>query len=209
MPLPDYYGTANPTFDFGITKQLVASTYTRPSDATAYTAGDIIGNSLTAGQVTPITFANAARRTPDAAGAVKASGRIVSARCVVAPASSVVIIAAFDFDLLIFRPGTSIPLAAAGYPADNAALVLTAAAQKELICIIPFVATAWRSGAGSVSAGGATGRQKAVPSVVSPSRFDLSGLTSPNLVAVMQAKSAWTPGAVVNTFDFVLAVEND
>lgn len=204
MATPPYYQRPGPGYNFGSIKQCVASSYARPADNTAYTSGDIIGNSGTAASVIPITFANATRVT--GAGA---SGRIRGARCVVTPASSNVVITAFDFDLLLFRPSTNIPFAAAGYPADNAALTLTAAMYKELIGIIPFVNGAWRSQLGALTAG-TVAHQVALPATITPSLpFDLSDLTSASIIAVMQAKGAWTPTGIVNTFDFTLLVEQD
>lgn len=203
MATPPYYTRAVPAYNFGATKQVVASAYARPADNTAYTAGDIIGNSGTAASVIPITFANAARVT--GAGA---TGRVKGARCVVTPTSGNVVITAFDFDLLLFRPATSIPFAAAGYPADNAALTLTTAMYKELIGVVPFVNGAWRNPLGALTAS-TVGFQEVTPNVMSPLPFDFSDLTSASIIAVMQAKAAWTPTGVINTFDFTLFVEQD
>jgi hypothetical protein len=39
----------------------VSANFTRPADTTAYTSGDLVANSVTAGSVMPMTFAGAAR----------------------------------------------------------------------------------------------------------------------------------------------------
>ena len=46
--------------DIGVV--LTSNTVTRPSDTTAYTSGDLVANSTTAGSVTPFTFTDAATR---------------------------------------------------------------------------------------------------------------------------------------------------
>jgi hypothetical protein len=183
---------------------------TRPADATAYAAGDNIGNSTTAADVVPITFAGAARFA-------KGSGRLTGVRCVVTPASGSLVIANFAFDLLIFRPATNIPFTAGSYPADNAALTVSAAALRELVGVFRFSASSWRSGAGSVSVAGAAGYQAvglgtpaATDHVVRPyAPFDLADINLSELRGLMQAQAAWTPGAVANQFDFVLDVEGN
>lgn len=43
----------------------LSSNFTRPANTTAYTAGDLVANSTTAGSVTPLSFANAARVAGD------------------------------------------------------------------------------------------------------------------------------------------------
>jgi len=177
------------------------ATMTKPSDATAYAAGDIIANSLTAASVVPLTFANALK-------SLTGSGRLMGARCVVTPASGNLVITNFAFDLLVFRPGTNIPFAAAGFPADNAAMAVSAAAMRELITVFQFVAGAWRNPAGGVAAGGASGWQAiGNPTGRTSAPFDLASLNANSLVGVLQAQAAWTPGAVAQQFDFVLDVE--
>lgn len=42
-------------------KVIVSNTVTRPADTTAYSTGDLIANSTTAGSVTPFSFTNAVR----------------------------------------------------------------------------------------------------------------------------------------------------
>lgn len=179
----------------------LTGSFSRPADATAYAAADIIANSGTGALVVPITFT-----VPDAANV--RSGRITGARCTVAPASGNMVIVAADFDLLLFRPQTDIPFAAAGYPADNAALTLTAAMYRELVGFFPFVNGAWRNQLGSLVAG-TVGYQAVGPQARVSYPFSLHGLTGNALLGIVQAKAAWTPGAVVNQLDFTLDLEQD
>lgn len=186
----------------GITRR-VTGTFSRPADNTAYSAGDIIANSGTAASVVPITFSRAAMEDGG-------SGRLTGCRCVVAPASGNLVIANLTFDLLVFRPATSIPFAAAGYPADNAALAISAAAMRELVGVFAFSASGWRSPAGSTSAAGVAGYQAVALNSTRPfAPFDLTGLDSSSLIGVVQAQAGWTPTGVVNQFDFVLDIEGN
>lgn len=170
-------------------------TFSRPADNTAYTAGDIIANSTTAGLVVPITFPVTPR-----------SGWITGARCTVAPASGNVVITAFDFDLLIFLSTANIPFAAGSYPADNTALTLTAAMYRELIGVLPFANGAWRNPLGALTAG-AVGFQAVAPSARVQYPYDLGNVQARDLIGVVQVKAAWTPTGVVNQFDFELDIE--
>lgn len=185
----------------------ITATYARPADNTAYAVGDIIGNSGTAASVVPITFSNVAR----SAGG---SGRILGARCTVVAASGTIVLPAFD--LLLFRPVTDIPFAAAGYPADNAALLVSGAAMKELLAVVAFASTTWRNQAGGTSAAG-TGIWQATRLSV-PAPFNLLSLSSPpgsadgggrDLVGLLQAQNTWTPTGVINSFEITLEVEQD
>lgn len=187
----------------GTTPQLLA-TYTRAADATgAYAAGDHIGNTTTGASVVPILFP---------LGGV--SGRLSGMRCTVTPASGSLVIAAFDFDLIVFRPATSIPFAAGSYPADNAALAVSGAAYAQVLGIFRFVNTGWRSPAGSVTVAGVCGYQASpLYSPVSKPRayaaFNVSGLAYQGLYALMQAQNTWTPGNVAQQFDFAPDVDLD
>lgn len=173
----------------------VTATFSRPADATAYASGDIIANSGTAGLVVPITF-----NLP-----VRSDGRITGCRAVVTPASSTLVVTALDFDLLLFRPTTDIPFVAGGFPADNAALAIPAAAYRELVGIFVFVNGAWRNESGALTAG-VTGYQAVNCATRNKYPFSIPSNT-PRLIGVLQAKGAWTPGAVVNRFDFTLDIE--
>src|SRR5712691_5766738 len=42
--------------------EVKSATFTRPADTTAYTSGDLVGNSTTAGSVVPISFTFPAKR---------------------------------------------------------------------------------------------------------------------------------------------------
>lgn len=180
--------------------QRVTATISRPAVATAYTAGDIIANSGTAGEVVPLTFKIPAK-----------TGTVMGCSCVVTPASSNLVITALDFNLLLFRPVAGIPFAAGGYPADNAAMAITAASFRELVARFNFVNTAWTNPAGALTAG-ATGYQAviATTSRVSPV-FDTRGdygTTQPDeLIGVIQVLGSWTPTGIINRFDFALDLE--
>lgn len=172
----------------------------RPADNTAYTAGDIVANSTTAGLVVPITF------TPE--GVV--SGFITGARCIATPASSNLVITALDFDLLLFPNESSIPFAAAGYPADNTALTLTKAIYDRLIGAFRFSAGAWRNPLGALTA--STVGYQAVDCGarrVFPFSLAQAPHASRSILGVVQILGAWTPTGIVNTFDFELDVDAD
>lgn len=194
----------------GTTPRLTAR-YTRAADATgAYAAGDQIGDTVTAAGSVPILFP-----MPSVNGVQRSSGRISGARCVITPASGNLVITACDFDLLLFRPHTaSIPFASGGYPGDNAALLISSAAQQELVGIFRFVNNAWRSPAGSVTVAGTNGYQSqplyspvATPRPYAP--FNVDGLTYIGLLGLLQAQGTWTPGNVAQQFDIALDVDLD
>lgn len=176
---------------------LVRANFSRPADNNAYGSGDLIGNSLTAADVVPIKF-----------GLPKDlfAGKITGARAVVTPASGNLVITALDFDLLIFKPAANIPFAAGGYPADNAALNVSAAAYRELVGLFTFANGAWRNPAGALTAG-VTGFQAVASSLAAGFEFNIEGYPSSELYGLVQAKAAWTPTGVVNRFDFDLCVE--
>lgn len=168
------------------------ATFSRPADATAYATGDAIANSTTAESVVPMTF------TLDVP-----AGRITGCSCVVTPASGNMVITACDFDLLLFPAGLSLPFASGSYAADNAALAISAAAMRELVGVFSFVNSAWRNPAGALTAG-ASGVQSVAPAARTSYAFNAGSAQS--LVGLVQAKGAWTPGAVVNRFDFALDI---
>lgn len=173
---------------------LLRASFSRLAQAVAYATGDIIANDTVAANVVPLEF-------PLQHGFV--SGKLTGCRATVAPASANLVITALDFDLLIFRGAADIPFAAGAFPADNAALNVSAAAFRELVGIFAFVAGAWRNPAGAVTAGVA-GHQS-IRGQNFP--FDVSSAAKKSLIGVVQCKGAWTPGAVVNQFDFTLDVE--
>lgn len=188
------------------------TSFIRPSDATAYTAGDLIGNSLTPASVVPMSF-----QMPSA------SGKIAGARMTIQPASGNLVIVAADIDLLLFRPFTSginssgdavtpsIPFAAAGFPADNAALTLTDTMYKELVATWSFLNGAWRNQLGGLVAGTvgwqavATNAFNSLGAIFNLELCKISGVYT--LYGLLQAKAAWTPGAVAQTITVDLDVE--
>ncbi len=176
----------------GLTQNvLLKANISRPADNTAYAAGDAISNSATQSAVVPLTFL-----LPPPTS----SGILTGCRCVVAPASSNVVITALDFNLLVFAPVTNIPFAAGSYPADNTALAVTAAAMRELIATFTFANAAWLNPSGGVTAGVA-GTQ-AVASAIASARFNVAPGAS--LLGILQATGSWNPLGVVNRFDFAL-----
>jgi len=179
----------------GTTPRITAS-FDRPADATQYAIGDLIGNSGTAANVVPITFTMPTT-----------SGRLTGARSVVSAASGVIVLPAFD--LILFRPVTSIPFAAAGYPADNAALNISAAAYLQVVAIFQFNVTGWRNQAGGNTAAGPVIYQAQSLASRNLAPFNIDGLASQTLLGLVQAQSAWNPGAVVNTISFALDADLD
>jgi len=178
----------------------VTGVLVRPSDATQYAIGDIIANSATANLVVPISFT--------VARVAGGSGRISGCRCVVSAASGTIVLPAFD--LLLFRPEAGIPFAAAGYPADNAALSITAAAMIEKVAIMSFSATGWRNSAGGATATGTAVYQSVVLASGRPyAPFNLTSCGGQAILGVLQAQNTWNPGAVVNTLTFALDVDQD
>lgn len=168
--------------------------FTKPSDATAYTAGDLCANSLTANLVTPLEFHLGDLH----------SGKVHGGRMVIRPASGSLVITALDLDLLLFRNEDNMPFAAAGYPADNAALALTEAQMKQLVAVVPFVAAAWRNPAGALTAG-AVGWQAVT--LAQPRPFSVRRDLPAKLVGLLQVKGAWTPTAIANDVTIDLDVE--
>jgi len=179
---------------------VVTATYARPADNTDYSIGDIIGNSGTAASVVPVSFASSARATGG-------TGRITGARCVVSAASGTIVLPAFD--LLLFNPITSVPFAAAGYPADNAPLTISIAAFKQCLGVLQFSATAWRNPAGGTTAAGDSIFQTAGFANRPYVPFNLAAAAGSTLVGLLQAQNTWAPTGIVNTFDFVLDIEQD
>lgn len=175
-----------------------AATFSNPASGGAYSAGYSISNSATAAACLPLIFP-----------LTRSSGRLTGCRAVVTPASSNLVITALDFDLLIFKPATSIPFAAGSYPADNGAMAITAAAFGEIVGVFRFSSAAWRNPAGALTAG-VTGYQAVTSYSGRPFEpFNVTGYASMNLLGVVQALGAWTPGAVINQFNFKLDLDSD
>lgn len=92
----------------------VATELTRTADANAYSIGDQIASTVTAGSVTPLTWT--------AARAAGLGGQIVGARLVIDSATA--------FGAIRLHLFNTTPFAAGGFQADNAALALTYTAMK-------------------------------------------------------------------------------
>lgn len=185
----------------GRTPRLTA-TYTRAADATTYQAGDLIGNSTTAASVVPITWDIG----------TNGSGRITGCRAVVEAASGTVVLTNLAFDLYLFRPSTNIPFTAGSYPADNAAVNMSAAAHRDLIAIMTFTNTAWRNQIGANAAAGSFLNQEAAVNggfgrPYAP--FNFTGLSATVIRGLMVAQAGWNPGNVAQQFDFALDVDLD
>lgn len=180
------------------------STIIRPADATAYTAGDEVSNSATAGSVVRCTF-NLAGFT---------QGRILGAEIDIAAASGNVVTTALDLELLLFR--TSEAPAAVG---DNVTNPIAAASRAASVGIFRFDDTAWTGPLGTVAAG--TSQHQAVfAHLVKPTAtpslqeaapmgfvFSMDGQGSSTLTAVLRAIAAWTPTAIVNTIGITLDLD--
>lgn len=173
----------------------LTANFTRPASATQYTAGDHVANSETGASVTPMVFT-----------LPRTSGKVIGARCVIEPASGNLVITAADFDLLLLRPQTNIPFAAGSYPADNAALTLTAAIYREFVGSIRFSAGNWRNPLGALTASTA-GYQSSSFATRPYASFNLDGLSTVTLIGLIQVVAAWNPGNVANRFDITLDVE--
>jgi hypothetical protein len=157
--------------------------------STAYTIGDLIGNSQVAALVTPIVFP-VSGSLADGRGF---GGRIRQASLTINAASGTVVLP--KFDLLLFR-------AAPTLPADNAALAVPMASFKDLIAVVPFSETAFRNKAGAVTASDTYGWQ-------SVALTGTPGFQASSLYGVMQAQNAWAPGAVAYDFHWALDLELD
>jgi hypothetical protein len=182
-------------------RRYTLATFSRPADATAYSAGDEISNNASAGSVV--------RPTIDLSFVRKA--RIVRAGIAVTPASGNLVITAFDFALLVFKT-SDIPAAVGDNVAFNVTALKRARAAK-----FAFVNTAWTAPNGGVAAG--TDGFQEVLSFISGASGAIPGNTfdftqgdpvtaaGRQLTIALQAQAAWTPTAVVNAFDIVLDIE--
>jgi len=178
----------------------VTASMVRLDEATAgnYSIGDIIANSTTAASVVPISFEVGDELT----------GRIIGCRCILSAASGTIVLPSFD--LILFRPATNIPFTAGSYPADNAALTLTTAADIQRVCKFAFSSLAWENPTGGATASGDHVTQSVgLSSGLIYAPFSLVGLTGGALLGLLRAQSAWAPGHVDQTFNFVLFVDPD
>lgn len=185
----------------GGTTPRITATMSIPADNNALAAGDAISNSATGSAVVPIEFTMP-----------RTSGRITGCRGVVTPASSNLVITNLDFDLLLFRPETNIPFAAGSYIAHNSAMAISAAAMRQLVGVIRFNSSSWRSPAGSTSVAGVAGYQRgALLSSAPYFPWNISDAAASTTIirAVVQAQAAWNAANVINQFDFALDVDVD
>lgn len=180
------------------------ATTTRPADATAYTAGDEVSNSATPGSVVRLSF--------DLSGFTR--GRIVAAAMDVTPASSNVVITAFNLNAIVFK-SADVP-AAVG---DNVKFPITGAQRRKAIGAFLFDDGAWTNPLGAFTA--STSAYQETPASMSlPTGtpaiavqhvpgyfFEFTQGESKTLYVVLQALAAWTPLAVVNTIGFAINVE--
>lgn len=127
-------------------------------------------------------------------------------------ASGTVVLTNLAFDLYLFRPSTNIPFTAGSYPADNAAVNMSAAAHRDLIAIMTFTNTAWRNQIGANAAAGSFLNQEAAVNggfgrPYAP--FNFTGLSATVIRGLMVAQAGWNPGNVAQQFDFALDVDLD
>lgn len=179
----------------GGTTPRCTATFTRAASATQYTAGDAIMPATAAALLFPVPH--------------NSSGRISGCRCVVTPASGNLVITALDFELILFRPNGNVPFADASYPADNAAMAISAAAMRERVCSFKFTNGLWVNTLGAYTADVTGYQSQGLNSPRPYAPFNTEGLTLQALRGVVQVLSAWNPGNVAQQFDFALDVDLD
>lgn len=183
-----------------------AASLIRPASATTYTIGDIIANSGTAASVTPIEFIVAR------SGCANKSGRITGAQCTVVAASGTVVLPTFD--LVLFNPDTDVPFAAGGYPADNAPINMNSNSMKNILGVFNF-ANWYNYIGGTTAVDGALYSAATLKDGRAFCTFELANVPQTpqfnrlKILGLLIAQSAWNPGAVVNTFNFSLDVDQD
>lgn len=185
----------------GVTPDISAP-YTVAASGSAFAAGDLMGNSNTAGSVVPIEF-----------DLVHRSGDITGARCAVSAASGSPVLTNLAFDLLIFRPVADIPFAGGGYPANNGLITFAdadtaRAALAQLIAQISFFADAatqglpgWTEYGTSVQAAYQRGT---LVTGIARAPVNVNALQVTTVLGLMCAREAWDNGNVAHTFDFAL-----
>ena len=190
----------------------LTSTFVRPADNTAYTAGDEISNSATAGSVVRPTF--------DLSGFTR--GRILGCAVDITPASSNLVITALNFDVIFFKT-VDVP-AAVG---DNVTFPITGAQRRLAVGRFLFDDGGWANPLGAYAA--STSGYQDVPAglpipLATPTLYDsyqhaacfdftgglangVSTGTNRQLTAVFQVLAAWTPLGVANTFGIAIDVD--
>lgn len=162
------------------------ATFTRPADTTAYAAGDIVANSTTGASVVPLRFP--ALRVPNGSGVITGARMLKSDDDLVNA----------SFRLWVFA---NQPFAAAGYPADNAALTLTYAALQSFVGYFDFTSFV---DAGSANVAVANPSRNIAPFSCARSQrmptsdtITVGGVTYDGtqlLYGVLEARAAYTPG---------------
>jgi hypothetical protein len=175
-----------------------------PCVAGAYTAGDEISSSQTAGSVVRPIF--------DLSGFSR--GRVLAASVDVTPASVNVVIVAFNFNMILFKTA-SVP-AAVG---DNVTFPLTGAQRRAAIGHFLFDDGGWVNTLGAFTAGTSAFQATpatmsvplATPAIAAPHVpgyfFEFTQGEARSLTAALQVLAAWTPLAVNNTFGINLDLE--
>lgn len=163
------------------TSRTIAGSFTRPSDTTAYAAGDVVSDSTSAPTV--ITFSNA---TKESGG----FGTLVHAICI----DSANVATKPDLELWLFDT-TVTP------DNDNAAFTPTDAELLTLVGVIPFPTASFKVGDATVGAGG-----NSVCSVADINiPFKTVGATNSSLYGVLVVRNAYVPVSA-ESFSFRLKV---
>jgi len=181
----------------------LTSTFTRAASATQYAVGDALTNTETAANSVPMTFNIAPESN---------SGRVVGGRMVVAAASGTVVLTGLAVDLYLFRPSTDIPFASGSYPADNAAVNLTAAAMRECLGILRFNNSSWLNNVGTNAAAGSFLYQGSAITTLNSrpfAPFNIFNLTPNAIRGVCVMRDTWNPGNVAQQIDVALDVDLD
>lgn len=163
----------------GRTKIVESQTITRPADTTAYTSGDLVANSTTAGSVVPFLFENVVRTTGYRAKIKRASLN-----------ASGVAITNGSFRLHLFS-ATPAPVGAGDNAAIAADFDTNAAKYVGYLDIVLVVA--------------GTGGNKGWSVTAAPD-LNFVSVNSKNLWGLLEAKAGYTP-ASAETFKIELEVE--
>lgn len=184
------------------------STFDRPSDATAYAAGDEVSNSATPGSVVRATWTMRGLE----------QGKIIGCEIDITAGTNIVTTAS-DFEVLIFRADDA--PAAVG---DNVTNPIAAATRALAVGRFRFDDTGWTGPLGTVAAG-TSQFQPVLPTLVQPLAtnvleyptygFSYSFMgqklsdASLKFVAVVRALAAWNPAAAVNTIGITLVLDTE
>ncbi len=182
------------------------ATLIRPTDVTAYAAGDEISNHATAGSVVRATINLAGFR----------SGRIMAAGLDILAASGNVVTTAMDVEMQVYK--TADAPAAVG---DNVTHPFAGSVRALAVGSFRFDDTGWTGPLGTIAAG-TSQEQRVLAHLVQPLATNVLQTPWPNgfpfrftddeaktLTLVLRALAAWTPGAVVQTLGITLDIEAD